>query len=66
MKEIWLEKYRPKVLSDVYGNVDQINTLRNCVSKGTIPNLILTGPPGVGKTSSVFCIVRELLGDKCS
>jgi len=28
--------------------------------------MILTGPPGVGKTSSVLCIVRELLGDKTS
>lgn len=31
MKEIWLEKYRPKQLSDVYGNVDALNTLKSCV-----------------------------------
>lgn len=41
--------------------MEQINTLRACVAQGTIPNLILAGPPGVGKTSSVLCIVRELL-----
>jgi replication factor C subunit 2/4 len=58
MKEIWLEKYRPKVLSEVYGNSEQVKTLRACVSQGSIPNLILSGPPGVGKTSSVLCVVK--------
>ena len=62
MKEIWLEKYRPKQLSDVYGNVDALNTLKSCVQQGYIPHLILTGPPGTGKTSSVLCIANELLG----
>ncbi len=64
MKEIWLEKYRPKTLKEVYGNLDQLATLKSCVAQGSIPHMILTGPPGVGKTSSVLCIVRELLGDK--
>ncbi len=61
MKQIWLEKYRPKTLNEVYGNIEQVNTLRSCVAQGSVPNLILAGPPGVGKTSSVLCIVRELL-----
>ena len=64
MKEIWLEKYRPKTLKDVFGNLDQLSTLKSCVSIGSIPHMILSGPPGIGKTSSVLCIVRELLGDK--
>jgi replication factor C subunit 2/4 len=63
MKEIWLEKYRPKVLSEVFGNTDPLNTLKACVQQGNIPHLILTGPPGTGKTSSVLCIVNELLGE---
>ena len=50
MKEIWLEKYRPKKLSEVYGNNDALNTLRSCVQQGYIPHLILAGPPGTGKT----------------
>jgi len=58
MKEIWLEKYRPKKLSEVYGNTDALNILKSSVSQGCIPHLILAGPPGTGKTSSVLCIVN--------
>ncbi len=64
MNEIWLEKYRPRVLNEVFGNEDQINILKKCVADGNVPNMILSGPPGVGKTSSVLCVVKELLGDK--
>ena len=64
MKEIWLEKYRPKKLSEVFGNTEALNTLRACVQQGNIPHLILTGPPGTGKTSSVLSIVNELLGEE--
>ena len=62
MKEIWLEKYRPKVMSEVYGNPENTQLLKSLVAQGSVPHLILSGPPGVGKTSSVLCIVRELLG----
>ena len=58
MKETWLEKYRPKTLRDVHGNEEALNLLRSCVQQGYIPHLILTGPPGTGKTSSVLCIVN--------
>lgn len=58
MKEIWLEKYRPKALSQVYGNEEPLNALQSFVQQGNIPHLILTGPPGTGKTSSVLCIAR--------
>ena len=29
--------------------------------EGNIPNMIIVGPPGIGKTSSVLCLARELL-----
>ena len=62
--EPWVEKYRPRVLDDVVGNQAAVDRLRIIAAQGNIPNLILTGPPGIGKTTSLLCLCRELLKDK--
>ena len=59
----WVEKYRPHLLADVEGNVETVKRLRAIASDGNLPNIILSGPPGCGKTSSIGCLARELLGD---
>jgi hypothetical protein len=38
----WIEKYRPKDLSDVVGNEEAIGRLRVIASEGNMPNLILS------------------------
>lgn len=38
--------------------------MKKIVEDGNIPNMILVGPPGIGKTSSVLCIAKQLLQDK--
>ncbi|CAK94324.1 unnamed protein product (macronuclear) [Paramecium tetraurelia] len=60
---IWLEKYRPKTLDEVHGNSDIVDKLRAIAKMGNLPNIILVGPPGIGKTSSVLCLARQILGD---
>mgnify|MGYP000911208672 CR=1 FL=1 len=45
------------------GNVYAIDQLKSIVKFGNMPNLILVGPPGTGKTSSVMCMARQMLGD---
>ena len=58
----WVEKYRPQTLDDVVGNTKEINSLKSMVKDGSIPNLILAGNSGSGKTTSILCLCEELLG----
>lgn len=58
-----VEKYRPVTLDDVVGNIYAIDQLKSIVKFGNMPNLILVGPPGTGKTSSVMCMARQMLGE---
>jgi len=60
----WLEKYRPQVLDSVVGNVEAIEKLKVIAEEGNMPNIILSGPPGTGKTTSILCLAHQLLGPK--
>ncbi|KAH9284633.1 Replication factor C subunit 2 [Echinococcus granulosus] len=59
----WIEKYRPLRLSDIVGNEATIQRLESFSHTGNVPHIIIAGPPGCGKTTSILCLARALLGD---
>eukprot|EP00941_MAST-03F_sp_MAST-3F-sp1_P004470 g4470.t1 len=63
LEQPWVEKYRPRVLSDVVGNEETITRLNIISKEGNLPNIICSGPPGVGKTTAVMCLARAMLGE---
>lgn len=60
----WVEKYRPHKLDDIVGNEETIERLKLIVQDGNMPHMIISGLPGIGKTTSVHCLAHELLGDE--
>ncbi|KAF8274108.1 P-loop containing nucleoside triphosphate hydrolase protein [Lactarius quietus] len=59
----WVEKYRPHLLDDIVGNSDTISRLKVIAKDGNVPHLIISGMPGIGKTTSIHCLAHQLLGD---
>lgn len=58
----WIEKYRPKKLSDILSQEESINILTNTLQSGELPHLLLYGNPGTGKTSTILALCNELYG----
>ncbi|KAG8955429.1 replication factor C subunit 4 [Tulasnella sp. 424] len=59
----WVEKYRPKILDDIVGNQDTIERLKVIAKEGNCPHIIISGLPGIGKTTSIHCLAHAMLGD---
>lgn len=59
----WVEKYRPQTLDDVVGQRHIVDRLKKYIDAESMPNLMFTGPAGVGKTTSALALVKSVLGE---
>jgi len=59
----WVEKYRPKKLNEVVGQGEITKRLESFVKNKSLPNLLFSGPAGIGKTSSAVALAKELYGN---
>lgn len=57
---LWVEKYRPKAIADTILPTDLKKTFQTFVDQRNVPNLLLTGSAGVGKTTVARAMLEEL------
>ena len=60
---LWVEKYRPKKVEDCILTQNVKDTFSSFVEQGEIPNLLLSGTAGVGKTTIAKALCNELGAD---
>ena len=57
---LWVEKYRPKTIEDCILPENIKKTFQDFLDKGEVPNLLLAGPAGCGKTTVAKALCNEL------
>ena len=60
---LWVEKYRPKTINDCILPETIKQTFQDFLEVGEIPNLLLCGPPGIGKTTVARALCESLGSD---
>jgi len=61
MKELWVEKYRPKTVSEyVFRDDHQRKQVESWIKEKTIPHLLFSGNAGIGKTTLAKVLFNEL------
>ncbi len=59
----WTEKYRPKTIENIVGQPKFVDDALSWVEKDNLPNVLLYGRPGTGKTSAAYVLGMQYLGE---
>ncbi len=62
----WVEKYRPKNSEEILLEPFIKQKIEKILENKSIPNMIITGEPGTGKTSTILFLAKQIYGDKYS
>ena len=57
---IWVEKYRPKTIDECILPERIKKTFNDFLAKGELPNMLLSGPPGIGKTTVAKALCKQM------
>ena len=60
---LWVEKYRPQTIEECILPSDIKNTFQSFVNNGEVPNLLLSGSAGIGKTTVAKALCKQLGAD---
>lgn len=60
---VWVEKYRPDTVDEIKGNTKEVSRLTSWIDDESMPNVLLWGPQGTGKTAVAVAFAKDKYGD---
>ena len=55
----WVEKYRPRIFDNIILDENNKKLFENILKRKNFPNLLLYGPPGIGKTTTIINLINK-------